>query len=87
MLLSPFLPTRPPGVPLEVVVEVIVVTASPGPSARDQVSRDERNAPSLDLAYMSLFVVSARVETMGITADDHVAQSHRREAPVVGKPS
>ena len=40
----------------------------------------------LDLADVGLLVVAADGEAPGVAADDHMAQRHRREAELIGKP-
>src|SRR5579863_5796363 len=59
---SPPLAASAAGVALEPVVEVIVPAPRPGPGARDEIRRDERPAPALDLANVRLLVVAAGVE-------------------------
>src|SRR5690242_15902363 len=66
----PILATSPPGIALEVVIEVIVSASQPLPKTRGDVRRQEQRTPALRLADMGLLVVAAAVEAVGVPADD-----------------
>ena len=78
--------TGSPRVALEPVVEIVMPALPPCQETRQQIGRDKRNPPALDLADVGLLVVAAEVQAPGVAADDHVAQRHRPEPDPVGEP-
>src|SRR3954453_21467146 len=75
-LTLPGLAAGPAGVALEPVIQVVMLAAPPGEIVREEVRRDERDAPALDLSDVRLLVVAARVEAIRVPADDDVAERH-----------
>jgi hypothetical protein len=78
-----------PSVDLEPVIQVIMLASGPGPCAGEQVNRDEKPAPPLDLSDVSLFVVPTAVKALNITSDDRMTQRHGRshDYPPLQKPA